>query len=568
MSNEQDNTALIAIVIALIAFFVTVAQLLQQLFGTAEGYRRCQESVIGRYAKKTRRHWRWREFRFETKFTTPIITTYPLQPVMIVTTSPTVSIEGPRRDVFNLTDTHQSKKETLVDESPHEGQTGDLVNWLSLLRNLHQVQGRVISALGPNTMMMHIPMAYCLMTTPAIKFRERSWDFMPPDIVRPYASSTVGEMVVLAHRLGMEWIELRPGEGIMRAEGHGQSIISTTVRGFGILLQYSCDEGLAKKAEAGAIKRLTIPTEEADKLGFGIIPGYSPLSVPDFTFGDYSEVDGVIQAMLALDLSKTVIDMYRNYMKRSGRVFGFSSDLLGMASPFMPLPRSSIIKIRKPLRDCHDGPLRSFEGFTVFGLRIEGCLTQPGLPGFGSEHIKEISRRYENMRRKYSFWVHEKGPDMSEDPKNTHFMDFLDDLNSHWDWTESYFNGRHFTTTEHPERLWYMDLVAAHISSAVYYPDLWEANIKTKNRLLSGVYHRRLVEAMHIYIDGIPQVVEFMKDRGFDNEGIVIDAYWTLLFRAMCWHRATWIMPDPKRGFGRDGIPSNLYESRTPVYLA
>ncbi len=73
MSNEQDNTAIVAIIIALIAFFVTTAQLLQALFGTAEGYRRCQPSVIGRWAKKTRRKWRWTEFRFETIFTTPDI---------------------------------------------------------------------------------------------------------------------------------------------------------------------------------------------------------------------------------------------------------------------------------------------------------------------------------------------------------------------------------------------------------------------------------------------------------------------------------------------------------------
>ena len=71
MSNEQDNTAVIAIIIALIAFFVTTAQLLQALFGTAEGYRRCQPSVIGRWAGKTKRKWRWSEFRFETIFTTP-----------------------------------------------------------------------------------------------------------------------------------------------------------------------------------------------------------------------------------------------------------------------------------------------------------------------------------------------------------------------------------------------------------------------------------------------------------------------------------------------------------------
>lgn len=50
MAND-DSTAIVAIVIAIIAFFVTVGQLLQQIFGTAEGYRRCQAPVIGEWAK-------------------------------------------------------------------------------------------------------------------------------------------------------------------------------------------------------------------------------------------------------------------------------------------------------------------------------------------------------------------------------------------------------------------------------------------------------------------------------------------------------------------------------------
>lgn len=46
ISNEQDNTAIVAIVITLIAFVVTTAQLLQALFGTAEGFWRCQPPAI------------------------------------------------------------------------------------------------------------------------------------------------------------------------------------------------------------------------------------------------------------------------------------------------------------------------------------------------------------------------------------------------------------------------------------------------------------------------------------------------------------------------------------------
>ena len=38
---------------------------------------------------------------------------------------------------------------------------------------------------------------------PAIQPTPRFWDTIPPDVVRPLASTTLGDILVLAHRLGM-----------------------------------------------------------------------------------------------------------------------------------------------------------------------------------------------------------------------------------------------------------------------------------------------------------------------------------------------------------------------------
>jgi hypothetical protein len=73
-----DSVALTALVVSLIALFTTVGQLLQQYFATADGFRRCQPSVMGLWARRTRLRFRWREFRFETVFVIPRITYGPL----------------------------------------------------------------------------------------------------------------------------------------------------------------------------------------------------------------------------------------------------------------------------------------------------------------------------------------------------------------------------------------------------------------------------------------------------------------------------------------------------------
>lgn len=38
-----------------------------------------------------------------------------------------------------------------------------------------------------------------------ITYRELSWDFMPPDVVRPLAMTHLGPLVVMSIRLRMEW---------------------------------------------------------------------------------------------------------------------------------------------------------------------------------------------------------------------------------------------------------------------------------------------------------------------------------------------------------------------------
>jgi hypothetical protein len=68
-----DSVALAALTISLIALFVTLGQVLQQYFSTADGYRQCLPSVMGCWGKMTHMRWRWREFRFETIYYIPRI---------------------------------------------------------------------------------------------------------------------------------------------------------------------------------------------------------------------------------------------------------------------------------------------------------------------------------------------------------------------------------------------------------------------------------------------------------------------------------------------------------------
>lgn len=71
--EATDRLATVALAVSLVALIVAFLQLLAQFFGTADGYRRCGEAIIGPWHQLRWRHWLWSEFRYETNFVTPNI---------------------------------------------------------------------------------------------------------------------------------------------------------------------------------------------------------------------------------------------------------------------------------------------------------------------------------------------------------------------------------------------------------------------------------------------------------------------------------------------------------------
>ena len=558
MPSEEDNTALAAIIIAVIAFFVTTGQLLQQIFGTADGYRHCQASVIGDWATLTRRKWRWSEFRFETKFTTPNIRLIDVEGCARLTKVRLITgdLESRRRThvtSIRNTDDHESGDQV----NPDDDESGDQVGWLALLDQLHLFQENYRrKGITPNIIIDN-PMLE--MNCPAITLRERSWDLIPPDIIRPVATSTVGDIIALAHRLGMGWNDLRPGDGIMRAEGSGRSIVSTAVRGFGVLLQFNYEPAKYDVSNYNG----TVPSMPADKLGFGIIE--SGLGLGDIEIESTNETEAAKEVMRQLGIDRAVISTYSEYMEQSGNSLGFS-DILGMWAPFMTLPGSSVVRVMKVLRDVDRGPICSREGFVAFHLRLEKNEKE----GACSEQMLYLLNTYRKLKEKWGLgWevpTH-GGRGFAASPE------FLSEIRKLWSEVADRFGEKHSSTSP----FLFFHVLKAHIKQAIEYPLLAKAALNDtaqRKNIEEGLgpsmdpMDLEMAAGMHLYIDRIPLVVSSMKEEGIPDERLVIDAWWTLVFRAMLWHRGHAIIEGKTRGYGGIPVSPSFWESKLPVYIA
>ncbi len=353
-----DTLSLVALSVALVALIVALGQVLGQYFATADGYRRCQASVMGPWARKTRLQWRWSQFRFETFFTTPVIT-------LLDYTTGHRKQTGIDNAVFILDgNPGTSVNQPLIPTLKGLKQSDEMVCWIPFLQSLYQHEVD-LSKLG----CYDTSQATTHLLKPAVRFQERSWDFMSPEIVRPFAVTNVSHIAVMARRLGMIWTDFRPEEGILRAEGNGHVLSSTSVRSIGVILQYM---NIISHPRTLFKENLYIPSQDADMLGFGILPGFKGLGVPAFKIGTINDVYASMNIMDKSHRASQKIKDIRGI--ESACTFGFS-DIIPLAAPMIRLRNSTIVRLPIPTEyfvglTCHK------EGFVVFHNRLKEYIAE------------------------------------------------------------------------------------------------------------------------------------------------------------------------------------------------
>lgn len=305
MPTDPVSTA--ALVVALVALFTTMSQVIAQLFATADGYRRCQDSVMGPWAKLTRRRFRWSELRYETRYTTP---RFGLFKTLVGDTSALLVSLPTRDNHYRLDGSYRSMRATFIGQvSRKYSVSTEQVSWVMFLEALHYNSLFTYRGLGdfqlftPPQQMLELQSSvedqpYSMYD---VTIEERSWDFMPAEVIRPLAVVSVSDIAIIARRLGMNWRQFDLVDSNLRAEGNGYTITSTLVRSVGIVLEITVDQNVPYKynssndLDVSLLNELYIPSETADKLAFGIVSGLPGFGIPDYKLGTLEEIVTLLQ---------------------------------------------------------------------------------------------------------------------------------------------------------------------------------------------------------------------------------------------------------------------------------
>jgi hypothetical protein len=73
----------------------------------------------------------------------------------------------------------------------------------------------------------------------AIQKRTQSWRLVPAGIVKPYAFSTISDLIQIVAMLGMHWVAFDQAVGNIVAEGNGLVLTSALVQGLGMLVTFT-----------------------------------------------------------------------------------------------------------------------------------------------------------------------------------------------------------------------------------------------------------------------------------------------------------------------------------------
>ncbi|KAK3987579.1 hypothetical protein QBC44DRAFT_118001 [Cladorrhinum sp. PSN332] len=271
--TEKDNNtteiaslavAVVALLIALVALAGTTAQVFQQYLATAVGYSNCGKRVIGPWAEHTKLKFHWWELRYEVLFMSPVV---EVRPARLDMQRQEATVVGGLTERYITRNGHLGFSDLDIEklvrrcvDSPEQSMAY-AASWLTLLREIQQLSRNSRSgSSGQGFIGIGEPgVIVC------IKGASKTLDLMPEGIKRPYATSTLGSVVLLTASLGLHWKQFDRANDRYLADGNGLLMTGFSVPHLGIMFSFT---------RYGSPRQIDCPVIEGDdaaNLCFGLV---------------------------------------------------------------------------------------------------------------------------------------------------------------------------------------------------------------------------------------------------------------------------------------------------------
>lgn len=432
--DSQDAISVVALVISVVALVGAILQLLQQYASSAEGYANCGEAVMGEWYKTRRRKFRWSELRFEVQFDAPVIFVCPpgnhkgplgeksdkiplwhIQGTIdseIETRTP--SVESENKKSADKGDRHKLHKAVHTADN-------ERANWFILLQALHEMEGKSQAwqamqlsqdrkLLGPKqgaALPAEVAPWSAHSVVAALQPKRKSWDTMPSEVRKPYATTTICHMVEIAAMLGLHWREFDRSNHKYRAEGNGYLLTGDNVDDLGILFRFQV------YAKNKFEQRRIIPSNAVKMLAFGNVPtihgpekGKAVEDLEDLKssgvlqFGNASEL---AESLTYYGCNSKTTSYFRDEKKwKQAHLFPVVFEVLGMVATSVYIPSTYFRFLPNPTTYTWNR-----KNFSLRKLLLEfrKAIQSPAIAG--THHILELQSWSDDLHVHLKDWANE-----------------------------------------------------------------------------------------------------------------------------------------------------------------
>lgn len=492
--SREDGVSTVALFVSLIALLIALGQLLQQIFGTAEGYRSCNASVMGPWAKTRHRTFHLRELRLETLFQTPefaLVETASdgVEPAMddplIASSGDSArSVKTRKSLVYTIDGSQKSLESTYTCEkigapsksisekmlplfepvlekvetffskgensNPARGNPMSMaVGWLTFLQKLHEHEKKYEGLTSMPLLFKEQTLSNIRRSRPAVRRVQRSWDFIPADALRPLASAQFGDLLTLCYRMCIRWYDLQLGQRTLRAEGWGHSFTLINVRGLGFVFEYRFGgSNLSVPRDDGSdhpANKHFIPSKHADMLAFGLIPADDKLisGYEHFDLGGDDYFTSIIEMHEAIGVGPAMLEDFRSHQGNpTDEYFHVSNEALYMLAPFIPLHSVGAVKIQPPFKHRFGSMCTFREGRLVLYERLRRHIQSKAKPVSDQlQHVHDVFYHlatHSNTKEEFQHWQGFKYRTFAKNAKSPESRVILEDLHTEFDKTTKF----------------------------------------------------------------------------------------------------------------------------------
>ncbi|RCI16756.1 hypothetical protein L249_3014 [Ophiocordyceps polyrhachis-furcata BCC 54312] len=414
-SEPELFVAIAALVVSIVALTATFMQVIQQYYASASGYSKCNERVMGGWAKSKCRRFSWDELRYEVQFEAPVIfVSPPSNKDGPVPNAPIRVLDGTdesKKDTDTTSNSDESKKEKAAKERIHTADN-ETASWLLLLNAIqdmeafsrewqseqYQIQGPPVNHRPPKPPAFkdHHTLAV------AVQRKRRTWDTMPSSVSRPYATTTICHLVEMMAVLGVYWKEFDRNRDRYRAEGNGFVLMGERLPDLGLIFSFQL-YGMFSFGD-----NRVIPVDDVKELCFGFVPTIYRGKVnrrrlvaepPSFGYLQMATRRDISETLVAaIGCNKNTTQRFTDEGGKTAHLFPLSFEILGMIavtfhinnSCFTCLPNPTPDRWKKKsfsLRKILEAYRRFFEEQPPNNLAVNKRIAQ---------HIQEILSHQEN----------------------------------------------------------------------------------------------------------------------------------------------------------------------------